>query len=337
MSKIFVTLGPSSLNSDVIKECDKQGVDLFRINLSHTPYDEISQVIKKIREHTKTPICLDSEGAQMRNQKMSSDEIYFTEGDEVIIHFDETVGDSNNISFSPVGIARQFQIGDVIKIDFHQATLIVKSITSSHIVSLVTKSGWVGSNKASDIQNRLLIFEPLSNKDLYAINIGKEWNIDYFALSFTNCAKDVKQLKQLWDKNIICKIESRLALWNLEEIIVEADQILIDRGDLSRQVEIEQIPFYQRTIIDTAKEYNTPVHVATNLLETMVRSETPSRAEVNDVISTLEMGANGLVLAAETAIGSYPVQSVQMIRKLINEWNRREKYERNNPSITEKV
>ena len=124
------------------------------------------------------------------------------------------------------------------------------------------------------------------------------------------------------DANIICKIESPSGVNNLESIIERTDEILIDRGDLSRRVPIERIPFLQRRIIATARSMKTPVFVATNLLESMVTTQSPTRAEVNDVVSTLEMGASGLVLAAETAIGKFPVKAVQMIRSLMNESER---------------
>ena len=121
------------------------------------------------------------------------------------------------------------------------------------------------------------------------------------------------------DANIICKIESLSGLAHLEGIVERADEILIDRGDLSRKVPIEKGPFLQRRIISFARSRKTPVFVATNLLESMVTKKSPTRAEVNDVVSTLLMGVDGLVLAAETAIGKFPVEAVTMIRNLIDE------------------
>jgi pyruvate kinase len=143
-------------------------------------------------------------------------------------------------------------------------------------------------------------------------------------MSFANLPKDVDLMRSLCgsDANIICKIESPSGVNNLEGIIKRTDAILIDRGDLSRRIPIERIPFLQRRIISISRQMNTPVFVATNLLESMVKTKSPTRAEVNDVVSTLEMGGNGLVLAAETAIGKYPIESVQMIRKLINEFEK---------------
>ena len=124
------------------------------------------------------------------------------------------------------------------------------------------------------------------------------------------------------DASIISKIESRRGVINLDEIIDESDEILIDRGDLSREVSLEKIPFMQRRIISMSKSKGVPVYVATNLLESMVNGPGPTRAEIYDVVSTLLMGGNGLVLAAETAIGERPVEAVRMIRKLINQFNK---------------
>ena len=141
-----------------------------------------------------------------------------------------------------------------------------------------------------------------------------------FALSFAGSGSDVDQLRDIVgpDSTIISKIESRKALTNLAEIIDASDELLIDRGDLSREIPIEKIPFMQRRIISMAKLKGKPIYVATNCLESMCVSREPTRAEVNDIVSTLLMGSDGLVLAAETTIGQYPVEAVQMVRKLID-------------------
>ena len=145
-----------------------------------------------------------------------------------------------------------------------------------------------------------------------------------FSLSFTNSAEDVKNVRDIIgnNTNLISKIESIEGVLNLEEILPVVNQILIDRGDLSREVAIEKIPFIQRRIIAHAKSKNTPVFVATNLLESMIKVDSPTRAEVNDVASTLLMGASGLVLAAETAIGKHPISAVKMINSIIKQYNK---------------
>ncbi len=318
--KILVTLGPSSLSEDVVRKCENEGVYIFRINLSHTPLKDVLPTINKIRQWTDVPICLDSEGAQMRNQNMKAGAVVFSSGDYIKIHFDSIVGDSGNISFTPTGIARQFEVGDEVNVDFDHVSFRIHEIHDDYCLALVTHGGEVGSNKAADI-TRELEFDPLTEKDLGAIRIGLDNDIHHFALSFANRREDVEQMRAVCgpDANIICKIESLSGLANLEGIIDLADEILIDRGDLSRRIPIEKVPFLQRRIIAVAQAHKTPVYVATNLLESMVLRKSPTRAEVNDVVSTLLMGANGLVLAAETAIGQYPAESVAMVRRLIRE------------------
>lgn len=318
--KLLATLGPASLNADTVQQCAEQGVYLFRINLSHTPLKAVADTIDKISSWTDVPICLDSEGAQMRNQNMKDGAVTFTQNDEVRISHETVLGDENNISFTPIGIVKQFEVGDEIRIDFGGACIKITAVHNDHSLAVVSCGGLVGSNKAADT-DRALKFSPITPKDAEAIKIGKKMGLKHFALSFANSAEDVEQMRALCgaDATIISKIESRPGLANLHDILGVTDEILIDRGDLSRQIPLEKIPFLQRRIIAMAKSRRCPVFVATNLLESMISMHAPTRAELNDVISTLLMGADGLVLAAETAIGKYPVDSVKMLRTLADE------------------
>jgi len=323
MTKLLMTLGPSSLNKNTIEACDKKGIFLYRINLSHTDIDELEDRINKIRKYTETPICLDSEGAQIRNQKMCDGTTFFKKSSVVTIHHDEIVGDENNISFTPKGICAEFKVGDIVDIDFHSARLCIIEINKSYCKAEVLNEGEVGSNKATNV-SRDIPLNPITLKDEQALRIGKEMGINHFALSFASSKNDIKLMRNKVgnESYLISKVESLIALKNLQDIIKSSDAILIDRGDLSRQVPIEKIPFLQRRIISSSRARNREVFVATNLLESMVTTMLPTRAEVNDVVSTLIMGASGLVLAAETAIGQYPVECVEMIHKLIEQYNR---------------
>ena len=323
MKKILVTLGPSSMNKSTVSSLTKLGVYLFRINLSHTPLSLVKENIKQIQSWTDVPICLDSEGAQLRNGLMQNDSVYFEENTRVIISNKPIIGNNEIISFNPISITNQFREGDQIQVDFNHVKFEIIKKNPENYEAIVRSGGYIGSNKAADI-NRNLHFDPLTEKDKKAIMIGLDNGINNFAMSFANKAEDVSLMRDLCGEksNIICKIESPSGVNNLNSIIEKTDEILIDRGDLSRRIPIQRIPFLQRCIIATARLMNTPVYVATNLLETMITTQSPTRAEVNDVVSTLEMGANGLVLAAETAIGRYPLQSVQMIRNLISEFDK---------------
>lgn len=317
--RMLVTLGPTSMSEMVVRRMTEVGVSLFRVNLSHTPLANVESTIRKIQQWTDRPICLDSEGAQVRNQRMVDDSVVLVEGKYIKIHFTEVLGDSVNISFSPSFVAQELVVGDVITVDFNAACLRVIEIKRDCLVAVVEHGGGVGSNKAVDVDRRIEL-DPITKKDMEAFKIGKRMGINNFALSFANRRDDVEKMRNLvGDACIISKIESRAGVRNLKGILEATDQILIDRGDLSRQIPIEKIPFLQRRIISFARSRSVPVFVATNLLESMILTSSPTRAEVNDVVSTLLMGADGLVLAAETAIGKFPLDSVVMVRKLIDQ------------------
>ncbi len=323
--KILSTVGPSSLKKEVIQKLESENVSLLRINMSHTPIEDVHKVISLLQSWVDIPVCVDTEGAQIRNQNMKSEKILFNKGGQVMIHYNKIIGDSENISFYPEHVASSLEINDTIRVDFNSVVFKVIDVTSDGVLAEVVEGGFVGSNKATNL-DREIHLHPITHKDKEAITIALELGVKDFSLSFTNTAEDVLKMRQLVGESstIISKIESINGLLNLDEILNVADSILIDRGDLSREVPIEKIPFLQRRIISQCKSAKIPVYVATNLLETMIEAKSPTRAEVNDVASTLLMGANGLVLAAETAIGLHPVDSVKMINLLIHEvgkWN----------------
>jgi pyruvate kinase len=302
---------------------EKNGVDFFKINLSHTKISDVEEVIASLKSWSSVPICLDSEGAQVRNQYMIAESVTFKEGDTVKIHPNEINGDNKNISFAPHCVFGQLIVSDLIYVDFHAVTLKIIEKKGEFLLAKVVSCGVVGSNKAVNI-NREIELDPITKKDSEAFRIGKKFGITNFALSFTNSANDVKLVREIigMDVNLISKIESIRGVLNLAEILPLVDEILIDRGDLSREVAIEKIPFLQRRIISKARSKGVPVYVATNLLESMTKIHAPTRAEVNDVASTLLMGADGLVLAAETAIGQYPIEAVKMINSLVKQFSR---------------
>jgi pyruvate kinase len=321
--QIMVTLGPSSLNEETVKQCAQEDIFVFRLNMSHTQLETLEESISKIQGWTDTPLCLDSEGAQLRSGVVKGGKTTYCKGEAVKIHFDPVEGDAANISFTPIGVTRQFVADDRIKIDFDRVVIRVSEVHADHCMAVVKTGGTIESRKAADL-NREPDLIPITQKDRDAIEIGRKMGLKHFALSFANNPSDVRQMRELCGSNacIISKIESRASLHNLEDIIRLSDQILVDRGDLSRQVPIDKVPFLQRRIISIAKSQRVPINVATNLLESMVTTHTPTRAEVNDVVSTLLMGADGLVLAAETAIGKYPVDAVKMIRLICDQFGK---------------
>jgi len=323
--EILCTLGPASLDRRTIQRLEQSGATLFRINLSHTRLAELPRMIQTIRDATQVPICLDTEGAQIRTGEFVDGSINLRDNTVVRVHFRRVPADDKNFNFYPPGIATLLKPGDFVSIDFNSVLVQVIARDSDCVSMRVLQGGLVGQNKAVTVE-RDIPMPALTDKDLAALALGCEMGLSHFALSFAGRGEDVQQMRRLVGEAafVISKIESRSGLENLEEIAAGSDALLIDRGDLSRQVPIELLPQTQKSVIQRARDVGCRVYVATNLLESMVSLPTPTRAEVNDIYNTLADGADGLVLAAETAIGKYPIQCISMVSKVIGGFQRAE-------------
>ena len=319
--ELLCTLGPASLNRHVISRLEKLGASLFRINLSHTSLDAVADTIDTIRSFTDVPICLDTEGAQVRTGTFAAGAVDLHENAIIHCPVEQVIGSVERFNLTPLDIIHELTVGDFVSIDFNSALAQVIAVKDDVAQLRVLNGGKVGTNKAVTVQ-RDIAMPPLSDKDQAAITIGREKGVRHFALSFANHGADVDEIRRLTgdDAFIISKIESRSGLAHLEDITLKSDAILIDRGDLSRQVPIERIPAAQKAIIAKAKAVGRRVYVATNLLESMVTQPTPTRAEVNDIYNTLLDGASGLVLAAETAIGAFPIRCASMVMKMTRQF-----------------
>ncbi|ANT48467.1 pyruvate kinase [Mesorhizobium amorphae] len=321
--ELLCTLGPASLNDKVIHWLDRVGTSLLRVNLSHTKIEDLERIITFIQKRTRIPICLDTEGAQVRTGPLVEGKVMVHENRFLTARARPVAGDQFSISFYPAYIVNKLQVGDFISIDFNAVLTQVVEKDNEAVILRVLNGGELGQNKAVTVQ-RTLDMPPLTEKDVAAIAIGRRMGIRHFALSFAHRASDVDGIRAKAGPGaiIISKIECLSGLRNLAAIAEKSDAILIDRGDLSREVPIEQIPAVQKMIIRNAKSHGAKVYVATNLLESMTSAPTPTRAEVNDVYNTLADGADGLVLAAETAIGQYPVACARMVVKVAEQFRR---------------
>lgn len=305
------------MKPSVIRAMDEAGVDIFRINMSHVKVADLENLIAHIRSATKKNICLDTEGAQIRTGHFESGVIQLVSGHLVEIVPASESGNSERIPIYPIIPLECFLPGDILLLDFHNASLQIVECQNDKVKARVITGGQVGSNKGVSL-DRAIDLPALTEKDRMALTIARKAKLTDVALSFCAGPSQVRSLRHTYrdECSIICKIESRAGLENLDEILTEADAILIDRGDLGRDIAIQKIALAQRYILERGIHANKEVYVATNLLETMGMSLHPSRAEINDITSTLYGGASGLVLAAETAIGKYPVESVRMITSI---------------------
>jgi len=316
--EILCTLGPSSLNERVIERLAGLGVSLFRLNLSHTDVRDAERLIRLVQGCTSVPLCLDTEGAQIRTGSFVERSIDLRENGIIRVHRQRVPGDSHHFNLYPQGIVDELRLGDFLHLDADVLAQVVDREEEA-VALRVLSGGRISQNKAVTVE-REIAMPPLTDKDLRILAIGRELGIRHVALSFANRPSDVDAIRDAAgaDAFVISKIECRAGLANLAQIAERSDALLIDRGDLSRQVPLERMPAVQKEIIRTARAVGRKVYVATNLMESMTTSPIPTRAEVNDVYNTLMDGADGLVLAAETAIGQYPIGCAGMIKRIIH-------------------
>ena len=316
--KIFCTLGHNSLNRRFLN-FSKKNVNLLRINMSHMEAHELQRLIKYIRRNTNTPICIDTEGAQIRTKVKKK---LFCKTNTLIKIFK----DKGNFKLYPLEIFDQLKLGDALDVGFGGLEVKIFKKNKKFFVAKVKNAGLLEGNKGVHLKNRKIKINYITKKDILAIEIAKKFKIKNFALSFTNSVQDVKKFnKLLKTETKIFKLESKSALKDIKNILKSGKNFLIDRGDLSKDISIEQMPIAQRQITSLGKKLNKNIYVATNFLETMIVNNSPTRGEVNDIYSTLEMGANGFVLAAETAIGKYPIECVQTLQKIIKIFHKNKK------------
>lgn len=307
--EIFCTIGPGSLNKKFLKFANSN-INLLRLNMSHLNLKQLKKNIFYLKKYSKVPICIDTEGAQIRTKCNKIK--YFKKSDNLKIFKDKS------FYLYPDDIFNKLKINDKLDIGFSGLCVKIKKKNDIFLSCKVLNSGYFEPNKGVHLINRKIKLNYLTSKDIEAIKIGQKLNIKYYALSFTNSHNDVIRFnKLLKNEKKIFKIETKESIKNLKKIIKFGNNLLIDRGDLSKDIKIENVPIIQRKIIYEAMKNKKNVYVATNFLESMILNSYPTRAEVNDIYNTIEMGARGLVLAAETAIGKNPIECVKILKKII--------------------
>ncbi len=322
--KLIVTLGPATKSEDDIRKIKTKGVDFVRTNMSHSSVADMERFIAFAKKDD-VPFIVDTEGSQIRTGDLRENAIFLGENALVELCAGEFNGDERRITLRPKEILFQLEEGDILYLDFDTAALRVvdtMNVRKGYVTAAVLVSGFLGRNKGVAIDPatpKHYNLPPLSPKDYQAIGVGLREGVSHIAASFMRSGAFVDVVRQATQgkMKIISKIECQDGLDNLDDIIEKSDYLLIDRGDLSKEVPIERIPFLQKIIIEKARRKKKWVFVATNLLETMVEKKKPTRAEIHDIESTILDGAYGLALAAETAIGKNPFEAINVIQRVI--------------------
>ena len=250
---ILGTLGQSLLNRETVQALEQAEVNLFRINLSHAVLEDLGEILWNPNKWTTVPICLDSEGAQVRNGSMANEITRFRKRNLINIHSKAVVGDNLNMSFAPSCVFSELKIGDQIQVDFNSVSFHIIEKNNEYLVAEVIEGGIVGTNKGS-VVSRPLVLPAVTAEDKAAFERGLSMGIKNYALSFTHRASDVIEIRDIiGNLSLILKIESVEGVLNIIDILPLVDQILIDRGDLLRHIPIAKIPFLQRSLITYAK------------------------------------------------------------------------------------
>ena len=329
-TKIIATLGPSTSSSGVIEKLIKEGVDVLRINFSHSSHEEAQVLIKEIRKintnlNTNTSILADLQGPKLRIGEMSPD-ISLNVGSIIKIKTGkEFIGDDKVIFINYQTLPLDINKGEEILIDDGKIILkVTETNKKDQILAEVIQGGNVSSNKGFNLPNTSISQPALTDKDIKDAIFSAKQNVDWIALSFVRQESDIKSLIKLLEKNtdyripVIAKIEKPEGVKNIDAIMKYASGIMVARGDLGVEINAAEVPLIQKKLVDKAKKARIPVIIATQMMESMMESLNPNRAEVNDVANSVMDGADAVMLSGETSVGKHPIEVIKTISKIIS-------------------
>jgi len=328
-TKIVATLGPACSSKEVIKDMIDAGVNVFRINFSHADYEDVSERINIIRELNEeygytTAILADLQGPKLRVGVMKED-VVVNPGDIITFQTAEDVpGTAERVYMNYKEFPRDVKPGEKILLD--DGKLMFEAIETNgttEVVCKVIQGGPLKSKKGVNLPNTKVSLPALTKKDIKDALFAIEKQVDWIALSFVRTPEDLMELQELINQNsehkipIVAKIEKPEAVENIDKIVAYCDGLMVARGDLGVEIPAHEVPLIQKKLIHRAKTARIPVIVATQMMETMITSLTPTRAEVNDVANSVMDGADAVMLSGETSVGNYPVQVIEKMTQII--------------------
>lgn len=322
-TKIVATLGPSCSDSDTLERLIMAGVNVFRLNLSHGNHEihrDTYQRVRRAAERLRKPITVlaDLQGPKIRVGTFHDGRIVLGKDDIVTVTTRDVIGGPGLIASQYLALADDVEIGDRILLDDGKLELIVRSIHDTDIVCEVVVGGVLSDHKGINLPGVAISMPSLTENDRTDAQFALQLGVDYLALSFVRRASDIQALRELASAagvpiRIMAKIENPEAIENVDSIVEAADAIMVARGDLGVELPAQAVPTVQNQLIDLARARHKPVIVATQMLESMIESPRPTRAEVSDVATAVRAGADAVMLSAETAVGKYPVAAVKTL------------------------
>ncbi len=326
-TKIIATIGPSSSRTAVLKKMIASGMNIARLNFSHGSHEEHAHVIHKIRSLSKTMntpvgILLDLQGPKIRTGALQSGRpVLLKENSKFRITTKTVLGTADIVSTTYTRLIHDIKKGDILLLDDGRIELQVLSKAKDTASCRIVHGGILKEHKGINLPGVRVSAPSLTAKDKKDLRFGVQSNVDFFALSFVRRADDLKQIKSTIKKQgsdipVIAKIEKPEAVDAIDEILDVADGIMVARGDLGVELKPEKVPTIQKHIIHKSILANRPVITATQMLETMMTNLIPTRAEASDVANAIYDGTDATMLSGETAVGKYPVEAVQMMKKI---------------------
>jgi pyruvate kinase len=335
-AKILATLGPAIFKKNIINNLIRSGVDGFRINFSHN-LNGINKVVKIIRDCEKLnakPIAIvaDLQGIKLRIGKILENQVSLKRGDTFNFDLNKKIGSQSRVYLPYPEIFKKIKKSNKILIDDGKFVFKIKKLTKNSIQTVCQNDCIIKNFKSIHIPGLEVDFDDLTIKDKRDITVAKKLGCNWIALSYVKNSKIIKQTRKLipQDTGIIAKVENKSAIKNIKDIIQTSDAIMVARGDLAVEIGANEVPHVQLDIVKKCSELGKPVIIATQMLESMIENNKPTRAEINDIGTAVFQGADVVMLSAETAVGKYPIQAVQAMKKTIVST---EKYKKENISL----
>jgi pyruvate kinase len=326
-TKIVCTIGPASCSPEMIEKLIDAGMDVARLNFSHGTHESHKEQIKIVREvsarkNANVAILMDLQGPKIRTGKLAPPHVVMLEPDATItVTTEEIVGDGNRISTTYANLPYDVKPGDRILLSDGTLELCVLSVVPPEVHCTVVRGGELGESKGINLPGVSIAEPSMTEKDRIDVALSIAEKVDFLALSFVRSPDDIRRLRELLgesdsDIGIVAKIERPEALAHIKEIAALSDAVMVARGDLGVEVNFEDVPSIQKTLINSCNELGVPVITATQMLESMVYAGRPTRAEVTDVANAIYDGTDAVMLSAETASGKYPVEACAVMARV---------------------
>ena len=323
-TKIIATLGPASSTPSAIDSLFTAGADIFRLNFSHGSHDEQKKKVFHIRQYEKRigrPIAIlgDLQGPKFRIGKFSTNNVILKNGQKFNLDLIDRLGDDSRVYLPHPEIFKSVKTNTTILIDDGKIKLSINKVETDNIETEVINGGKISDNKGVNIPNVFIRTSALTKKDYKDLELCLDLSLDYIALSFVQKPSDIIKLKRIVGKNtsIMSKFEKPLAIDRMDEILKYSDAAMVARGDLGVEMPPEEVPIIQKRLIQNSRDRGKPIVVATQMLDSMINSPSPTRAEASDVASAVFDSADALMLSAETAAGKFPIEAVEIMDRII--------------------